>query len=93
MDPAAIDEAEDYPPEVVEGLRELGAFGLKIPKEYGGLGFDQVEYAQVMELIGAYDGNLMALLSAHQSIGVPQPAEALRKPGTAGRVPTAVREG
>ncbi len=73
VDPAGIDERQDYPPEVVQGLRDLGAFGLKIPTEYGGKGFDQVEYAQIMELMGSYDGNLMALLSAHQSIGVPQP--------------------
>ena len=73
VDPAAIDEGEDYPEHVIDGLRRLGAFGLKIPKEYGGRGFDQNEYAQVMELLGSYDGNLVALLSAHQSIGVPQP--------------------
>jgi alkylation response protein AidB-like acyl-CoA dehydrogenase len=46
---------------------------MKIPKEYGGLGFTQIEYQKVMELLGSYDGNLSALLSAHQSIGVPQP--------------------
>jgi hypothetical protein len=73
VDPVAIDEGEDYPEHVIDGLRRLGAFGLKIPKEYGGRGFDQNEYAQVMELLGSYDGNLVALLSAHQSIGVPQP--------------------
>jgi len=51
----------------------MGAFGMKIPKEYGGLGFSQSEYAKVIELITSVDGNLIALLSAHQSIGVPQP--------------------
>lgn len=73
VNPVEVDEGEDYPQHVLDGLRELGAFGLKIPKEYGGMGFDQVEYAQVMELVGSHDGNVMALLSAHQSIGVPQP--------------------
>ena len=73
VDPIEIDVSEDYPDHVIDGLARLGAFGMKIPTEYGGLGFDQVEYAQVMELIGAFDGNLTALLSAHQSIGVPQP--------------------
>ena len=73
VDPIEIDESEDYPQPVIDGLAERGCFGLKIPTEYGGKGFDQVEYAKVMELIGAYDSNLMALLSAHQSIGVPQP--------------------
>ena len=51
----------------------MGAFGMKIPKEYGGLGFTQREYAEVIKLISSWDGNLIALLSAHQSIGVPQP--------------------
>ncbi|HUP25167.1 MAG TPA: acyl-CoA dehydrogenase family protein [Thermoanaerobaculia bacterium] len=73
VDPGRIDADGDYPQHVVDGLTKLGAFGMKIPEQYGGLGFDQLEYAQVMELLGAYDGNLVALLSAHQSIGVPQP--------------------
>ena len=73
VDPVEIDVSEDYPDHVIDGLARLGAFGMKIPTEYGGLGFDQVEYAQVMELVGSFDGNLTALLSAHQSIGVPQP--------------------
>ena len=73
VDPAEIDATGEYPQKVIEGLRELGAFGMKIPKEYGGLGFNQLEYQKVMELLGSFDGNLTALLSAHQSIGVPQP--------------------
>lgn len=73
VDSNAIDATGEYPEDVVDGLRKLGAFGMKIPKEYGGLGFDQVEYGKAMEMLGATDGNLAALLSAHQSIGVPQP--------------------
>jgi alkylation response protein AidB-like acyl-CoA dehydrogenase len=73
VDPVAIDESGEYPEHVVDGLRKLGAFGLKIPKEYGGLGFSMLEYAKVMELLGSVDGNVEALLSAHQSIGVPTP--------------------
>ena len=72
-DPVEVDATGEYNMDHVAELAEMGAFGIKIPKEYGGLGFDQLEYAQVMELIGCYDGNLGALLSAHQSIGVPQP--------------------
>ncbi|HET9555232.1 MAG TPA: acyl-CoA dehydrogenase family protein, partial [Anaeromyxobacteraceae bacterium] len=84
VDPVAIDEAGEYPPEVIDGLRALGAFGMKIPAEYGGLGMNQVEYGKVMQLLGSYDANLTALLSAHQSIGVPQPlkifgSDALKK--------------
>ena len=73
VDPAAIDAAGEYPLRVVEGLKKLGAFGLKIPREYGGLGFTQAEYDTVMKLLGATDASVTALLSAHQSIGVPQP--------------------
>ena len=73
VDPTGIDEAGEYPDEVVEELASMGAFGMKIPPEYGGLGFTQREYGRVMQLIGSYDANLTALLSAHQSIGVPQP--------------------
>ncbi len=39
VDPVAIDETGEYPPHVIDGLRKLGAFGMKIPAEYGGLGF------------------------------------------------------
>ena len=73
VDPVEIDATGEYPPQVIEGLRKLGAFGMKIPRKYGGLGFNQLEYQQVVELLGSFDGNLSALLSAHQSIGVPQP--------------------
>ncbi|HSL82018.1 MAG TPA: acyl-CoA dehydrogenase family protein, partial [Thermoanaerobaculia bacterium] len=73
VDPGEIDRTGEYPDHVVDGLRKLGAFGMKIPKEYGGLGFTNREYQKVMKLFGTFDGNLSALLSAHQSIGVPQP--------------------
>jgi alkylation response protein AidB-like acyl-CoA dehydrogenase len=73
VDPAKIDQTGEYPPDVIEGFRKLGAFGMKIAPEYGGLGLNQVEYGKVMQLLGSYDANVTALLSAHQSIGVPQP--------------------
>jgi alkylation response protein AidB-like acyl-CoA dehydrogenase len=84
VDSVEIDTTGEYPEQVVEGLRKLGAFGMKIPKKYGGLGFSNVEYQRVMQLLGSIDGNLSALLSAHQSIGVPQPlklfgSDALKK--------------
>lgn len=73
VDGLAIEQTGEYPPELVESLRQLGAFGMKIPKEYGGLGFTNREYQKVMQLVGSVDGSISALLSAHQSIGVPQP--------------------
>ena len=75
VDPVAIDASGEYPEHVLDGLREMGAFGMKVPVEYGGLGFNQVEYAKVMALLGSHDANVTELLSAHQSIGVPQPLQ------------------
>lgn len=75
VDSAQIDQDGEYPIEVINGLRELGAFGLKIPQKYGGKGFTQAEYSKLIELIGRQDSNIAVLLSAHQSIGVPQPVK------------------
>lgn len=80
VDSVAIDETGEYPEHVIDGLRKLGAFGIKIPTEYGGLGFSVSEYCKVMEMVGSYDGNITALLSAHQSIGVPQPLKLFGTP-------------
>jgi alkylation response protein AidB-like acyl-CoA dehydrogenase len=73
VDSDRIDREGKIDPEVLDHLRQIGAFGIKIPTEYGGLGFNQSEYARAMQMVGTADGNLVALLSAHQSIGVPQP--------------------
>ena len=91
VDSVAIDETGEYPEQVVDGLRKLGAFGMKIPKEYGGLGFTVSEYCKVMEMVGSYDGNVTALLSAHQSIGVPAAAQAVRHARAEEEVPAALR--
>jgi alkylation response protein AidB-like acyl-CoA dehydrogenase len=80
VDPVEIDETGEYPRAVLEGLRRLGAFGMKVPTEYGGLGLSQVEYGKVMQLLGSWDANVSALLSAHQSIGVPQPLKLFGSP-------------
>jgi len=73
VDSDRIDREGKVPPQMIARLAELGAFGIKIPKEYGGLGFSQREYTEVMKLVTSADGNLTVLLSAHQSIGLPQP--------------------
>jgi alkylation response protein AidB-like acyl-CoA dehydrogenase len=80
VDPDEIDRTGELPDEVVEELRQLGAFGMKIPEEYGGLGLSQVGYGRAIELVTSRDGNLTALLSAHQSIGVPQPLKLFGTP-------------
>src|SRR2546428_8512575 len=73
VDPDEIDRTGEIPPENFKGLAEIGAFGIKVPKKYGGLGLSQVNYARAAMLLGSWDGNVAALVSAHQSIGVAQP--------------------
>src|SRR6266545_4297731 len=80
VDSVEIDATGEYPEHVIATLRRMGAFGMKIPKEYGGLGFTNGEYQKVMQLLGSVDGNIVALLSAHQSIGVPQPLKLFGSP-------------
>ena len=72
-DSDAIDREGEIPESVVQALRDIGAFGIKIPREYGGLGLSQMTYIRALELITSQDGSLTALISASQSIGVPQP--------------------
>ena len=73
LDPDAVDRTGELPAHVIEGLVRLGCFGMKIPKEYGGLGLSQTNYNRVVSLIGSYCGSTAVWLSAHQSIGAPQP--------------------
>ena len=73
VDSDMIDRTGDIPEEYVQELRDMGAFGIKIPKEYGGLGLSYTSYVKAMAMVTSKDGSLTALLSAHQSIGLPQP--------------------
>ena len=68
-----IDRTGEIPQMVIDELAKLGAFGIKIPAEYGGLGLSQTNYCRAAMLLGSWCGSTTALLSAHQSIGVPQP--------------------
>lgn len=72
-DPDAIDANGEIPDGLLSELSKLGAFGIKIPVKYGGLGLSQTNYSRAAMLLGSRCGNLAALLSAHQSIGAPQP--------------------
>lgn len=73
IDPIEVDRTGELPKEYLEGLAKLGAFALKIPKEYGGMGFSQTNYNRIATAVATYDPATAVLLSAHQSIGVPQP--------------------
>ncbi|WP_067695509.1 acyl-CoA dehydrogenase family protein [Nocardia jejuensis] len=80
IDGERIESTGRIPDEYVRGLAELGCFGLKIPEEYGGVGLGQVGYNRALMLVGSAHASLGVLLSAHQSIGVPEP---LKLAGTA----------
>ncbi|MBI4003476.1 MAG: acyl-CoA dehydrogenase family protein [Candidatus Omnitrophica bacterium] len=73
VDPDEIDRTGQLPARVIEGLARLGCFGMKIPKAYGGLGLSLTNYNRVITLLGSYCGSTTVWLSAHQSIGAPQP--------------------
>ncbi len=73
LDPDEVDKTGILPKKVLDGLTRLGCWGMKIPKEYGGLGLSQVNYNRAVDLVASYCGTTAVWLSAHQSIGVPQP--------------------
>src|SRR5436853_6260974 len=73
VDADKIDRTGEIPQKNIDDLFAMGAFGVKIPKQYGGLGLSQVNYGRAAMLLGSWDANVTALASAHQSIGVPQP--------------------
>jgi len=80
LNPDEVDKTGEIPQKVYKGLADLGAFALKIPKEYDGMGFSQYSYNRIMHLISSYCGSTAVLLSAHQSIGVPQPLKLFGTP-------------
>src|SRR4051812_34766660 len=73
VDPFAIERDAKIGDDVLDGLKELGALGMKIPQEYGGLGLSQVYYNKALALAGTWHSSISTLLSAHQSIGLPEP--------------------
>lgn len=73
VDGSVIERKARIPDEYISGLAELGCFGMKIGSEYGGLDMSQVAYNRVLMLVSTVHPSLGALLSAHQSIGVPEP--------------------
>ncbi|MFF3269361.1 acyl-CoA dehydrogenase family protein [Streptomyces chrestomyceticus] len=73
IDSARIEREAQIPDETIDGLKEIGALGMKIDTKYGGLGLTQVYYNKALALVGSASPAIGALLSAHQSIGVPQP--------------------
>ena len=79
-DAEETDRTRTISEEVMNGLKELGLFKMKVPKEYGGLGLSQVNYNRVMMAVTSICGATSVLLSAHQSIGVPMPLKMFGTP-------------
>jgi len=70
IDPAKIDEESKISEEVINGLKELGFFGLNIPEAYDGFGLSATAYTKMLAVISEYDSSIPLLLGAHQSIGL-----------------------
>ena len=75
VDPERIDREGEVGEDVFAALKAIGAFGLKIPAVYGGLGLTQSEYHHVATLLGSHDASTTVLISAHNSIGVAEPVK------------------
>lgn len=73
LDPNKVDKTREIPKKVIKEMGKRGVFALKIPKKYGGLGFSQANYNRLVSRVASYCGSTAVLISAHQSIGVPQP--------------------
>ena len=75
MDGQRIEREDRIPDEDVRALSDIGTFGIKIPQEYGGLGLSMAYYGKALMLVGSVHPSLGAMVSAHQSIGVPEPVK------------------
>lgn len=80
MSGRTIERDAKIPDEYLKGLADLGVFGMKVPREYGGLGLSLVYYGRALALLGSVHPSLGALISAHQSIGVPEPVKEFGTP-------------
>jgi len=62
---SALEHADEYPATIVEGMKELGLFGLTIPEEYGGLGLDLLTYIGVIEELAYGWMTLSGVVNTH----------------------------
>src|SRR5882724_13119855 len=61
----ALEHADEYPSDIVDGMREMGLFGLTIPEEYGGLGESLLTYALVVEQIARGWMSVSGVINTH----------------------------
>src|ERR1700689_4078916 len=64
------DREAEQPEEFIQGLRDLGLFGLIIPEEHGGLGLSNAGYARVLSQSSTHDSSVSLTMGAHSSIGM-----------------------
>src|SRR3984885_12536433 len=64
------DREAAQPAEFIQGLRDLGLFGLIIPEEHGGLGLSNAGYARVLSQTSTHDSSTSLTIGAHSSIGM-----------------------
>jgi alkylation response protein AidB-like acyl-CoA dehydrogenase len=60
-----LEHADEYPQEIIDGLKELGVFGLTIPEEFGGLGESLLTYALVVEEIARGWMSVSGVINTH----------------------------
>jgi len=70
VDSQKFDQEEKFPEDVINGIKELGLFGLVIPEEYGGYGLSTTAYVKILEEVAKFDGSMALIIGAHQSIGL-----------------------
>lgn len=80
LDPDEVDRTREIPKKIITEFTRMKLWAMKIPKEYGGLGLSQVNYNRVVSMVSSYCGSTAVWLSAHQSIGVPQPLKLFGTP-------------
>ena len=61
----ALEHKDEYPTDIVEGMKEMGIFGLMIPEEYGGLGESLLTYALVVEEIARGWMSVSGIINTH----------------------------
>ena len=70
IDTRKLDRTGEFPPELLQSLKEIGLFGMIVPEEHGGLGLSNTGYARVMQQVASWDGSIAVTLGAHSSIGL-----------------------
>lgn len=80
LDPVEVDRTGVYPKKVLQELAKIGVMGMKTPPEYGGLGLTFANYARILGFVSSYCQSTAAWVSAHQSIGVPEPLKTFGTP-------------